>query len=337
MPFVTHKHTLVLAASLTAAAWQPPVLAQTLAASLFDARVAAGLPQAFELPRETDDERGPGVDQVVVEERLDTDVVYPDGSHAMTYTGTAGNHEAVFTRLGQTLSVSVFGQSPAVTTTIAHQGSGPVPDDVIVPSFTPSLRIDATRANHPPAELRFWIFLHDDAGESNYAKFHNWYVAWWVRDMEKTVKPGVPVKVVVKDHLPGVTDFDYRRGRRDESLFAFRSAADHYLYTLGDMPSALTKVMLFVGDRPANWDGAYGIALPRDTVAMTSGTGPRHGVAHEFGHTLNALHEHAETRFPCVTNMSGYAIGLFSCQIYSGQNDVQIREYVQKTVEREAD
>jgi hypothetical protein len=29
-------------------------------------------------------------------------------------------------------------------------------------------------------------------------------------------------------------------------------------------------------------------------------------------------------------------LSLFSCQIYSGQNDVQIREYVRRTVEREA-
>src|SRR4051812_26062373 len=101
MPFVTRKLTLVLAASLTATAWQAPILAQTPAASLFDAHVAAGLPKSFALPRETDDERGPGVDQVVIKARLDTDVVYPDGSHAMTYTGTAGSHEAVFTRLGE--------------------------------------------------------------------------------------------------------------------------------------------------------------------------------------------------------------------------------------------
>jgi len=338
MPFMTRKLTLVLTAGLTAAAWQPPILAHTPAANLFDAHVALGLPQAFALPRETDDERGPGVDEVVIKERLDTDAAYPDGSHATTYAGTAGSHEAVFTRLGPTLSVSVLGQSVEAGATIARHRSAPAPgqDDVIVPSFAQPARIHAALTDHPPAELRFWIFLHDDAGESNYAKFHNWYVAWWIRDMEKTVKPGIPVKVIIKDHLPGVTDFDYRQGRRDESLFAFRSAADGYLYEQGVMPSALTKVMLFVGDRPDNWKGAYGIAIPRDTVAMASGTGPRHGVAHEFGHTLNAQHEYAETRFPCVTNMSAYVPGLFSCQIYSGQNDVQIREYVQQTVEREA-
>ena len=79
------------------------------------------------------------------------------------------------------------------------------------------------------------------------------------------------------------------------------------------------------------------MALIRDTVAMASGTGPRHGVAHEFGHTMDARHEHAQTRFPCVTNMSAYTIGLSSCRIYSGENDLKIREYVRQTIERESD
>jgi hypothetical protein len=66
---------------------------------------------------------------------------------------------------------------------------------------------------------------------------------------------------------------------------------------------------------------------------MATGWGPRHIVAHEFGHLLDARHEYAETRW-CVTNMKDYTIGFVSCRYYSGRNDDQIRAYVRRTLER---
>lgn len=337
MQNLTRNNTLALSVCLLSAAWHPPALALSATATAFDRHVAIGLPQAFALPRQADDEHGPGIDQVVIEERLKTDVAYPDGSHATTYIGRANGQEAVFTRLGEVLSVSVL-DAPRATVATSHAvPPAPEGDDAILPTSMRPALADPRPAGTPQAELHFWIFLHDQAGESNYAKFHNWYIAWWIYDMEQTVTPGVPVKITIKDHLPGVTDFDYREGRAEDSLLSFRNAADSYLYRMGFSPSSLTKVMLFVGARPGNWGGAYGMALIRDTVAMASGTGPRHGVAHEFGHTMDARHEHAQTRFPCVTNMSAYTIGLSSCRIYSGENDLKIREYVRQTIERESD
>jgi len=332
--------TLGLALGLAVTSWHSAAVAQNSPASLFDEHVAAGLPRSFALPRPAGDERGAGIDQVVIEERLDTDVVYPDGSHATTYTGTANGVEAVFTRLGDTLSVSVFDeQAPSLGPARGVRRSpGAEPNDEIVLPAGMSAPTSSLLTNTPAArELQFWIFLHDQSGESNYAKFHSWYIAWWVQDMERTVKPGIPVKVIIKDHVPGVTDFDYHQGTDVQALAAFRSTADRYLYAMGATPSGLTKVMLFVNERPANWDGAYGKAFQGSTAAMATAAGPRHGVAHEFGHTLNARHEHAETRFPCVTNMSAYTPGLFSCRIYSGRNDVQIREHVWGELERHRD
>jgi hypothetical protein len=335
MPSRTPKH--LLAAALALAAWQPAAFAGSGPAEQFDQHVAPGLPQAFSLTRPADDERGTGVDQVVIQERLDTDVIYPDGRHATTYTGTANGVEATFTRLGNTLTLSVFDE-PAESAAATHRirRSTPETDDVIrAPAIGPSSlpRLDdAVQAS----ELQFWIFLHDEAGESNYGKFHGWYIAWWLRDMEKTVKPGLPVKVFIKDHVPGVTDFDYHKGSASQALLAFRNAADEYHYGFDRYGTGLRKNMLFVGERPANWEGDYGKAIQRDTVAMATGSGPRHGIAHEFGHTLDAVHEHGETRFPCVTNMKPYTPGLFSCKIYSGLNDERIREHVKQQMEREA-
>lgn len=316
----------------------PSLAAASPSAALFDKYMAAGLPQAFALPRSVDDERGQGVDDVIVEERLDTDVVYPDGSHATTYVGTANGEEATFTRIGDALSVSVFSETPplAAASLHAHGDALPGVDDVVAP---PAAALHApaspSLSNASPArELQFWIFLHDKSGESNYAKFHSWYLGWWVRDMERTVNPGVPIKVFIVDRVPGVTDFDYHQGTRGEALIGFRAAADNHLNRNGNMPSALRKTMLFVNEPAANWEGVYGLALQSDTVAFATGAGPRHGVAHEFGHTLNALHEYGETRFLCVTNMRPYIFGLHSCRIYSGRNDAQIRSYVQEVLRR---
>jgi hypothetical protein len=329
---------LALSAGLALAIWQPAAFAQSSPATLFDEHVAAGLPQAFSLPRLADDERGAGVDEVVIEERLDTDVVYPDGSHATTYTGTANGREATFTRIGDELSVSVFDEQaalPAAMQRVRRAIQPEAADAIDVPPALSAVTSSRLTATAPPRELQFWIFLHDLSGESNYAKFHNWYIAWWVRDMERTVKPGIPVKVIIKDHIPGVTDFDYHQGTSVEALAGFRTIATDYLWSIGSVPSQLTKTMLFVDERSANWSGAYGVAIPRNTVAMASGTGPRHIIAHEFGHTLDARHEHAQTRFPCVTNMSGYTVGLYSCRIYSGLNDELIRGHVREMVRLE--
>jgi hypothetical protein len=309
---------LGLAVGLALASWHTAAVAQSPPAALFDQRIAAGLPQEFSLPRPADDERGAGVDTVVIEERLETDVVYPDGSHATTYIGTANGREATFTRIGDAVSVSVFDDEATLPTDArrVRRAIQPEVDDAIdVPPAAPGAASSRLTAAAPPRELHFWIFLHDKSGESNYAKFHSWYIARWVRDMERTVKPGIPVKVIIKDHIPGVTDFDYHQGTSADALHDFNRIASDYLWRAGATPWQLTKTMLFVDERPANWKGAYGVAFQGKSVAIASGTGPRHVVAHEFGHNLGARHEYAQTRFPCVTNMSDYTLGLFSCLI----------------------
>jgi hypothetical protein len=338
---MTHiSSKLALAIGLAFAGWQTTVLAQSSSATLFDGYVAAGLPQAFALPRPADDERGEGIDQVVIEEKLDTDVVFPDGSHAMTYVGTSNGIEATFTRIGDDLSVSVSDErlEPTVSTGRIRRSAAPEMNDAITLPPSASKRafsLTAEPQTQAPRELQFWIFLHDQSGETNYAKFHNWYIAWWIRDMEHAVKPGIPAKVIIKDHIPGVTDFDYHRGEQvSTTLKELRKVADRYLESTGTKPTRIIKSMLFVDDVAVNWGSyTYGVALDGDTAAMASGTGPRHIVAHEFGHTLGALHRYAQDRFPCVTNMMGYITPRFSCRVYAGANDLQIRQHVKDALE----
>jgi len=319
---------LTIATGLLLASWHAFALAPSPSAAVFDEYVAAGLPRVFALPRPPDDPRGEGVDQVMVEERLDADVVYPDGTHAATYIGTANGIEATFVRLGDALDVSVFDDSAESKSPRRVRRSAVSEPDDVVSSTSPSLPAASALAAVPARELQFWIFLHDDSGESNYAKFHSWYIAWWIRDMERNIKPGLPVKVFVRDKIPGVTDFDYKPGAHHDVLKRFSKTADDYLKGQGIVPWRLTKTMLFIRERPASWDGIYGIADQGWTAAMASGTGPRHIVAHEFGHTLNAKHAYGELRFPCVTNMMDWVIPYHSCRIYSGINDDHIRNHV---------
>lgn len=328
---------VTLAIGLVLAAWQSPALAQSPITALFDEHVGAGLPQSFSLDRGPDDERGAGVDQVVVEEKLDADVVYPDGSHATTYIGTANGREATFTRIGDELNVSVLDESTHATPAGARtQHLLPQANDAIAPPATlDSSDSPSTSEGRRPKELQFWIFLHDESGETNYAKFQSWYLSWWLRDMERTVKPGVPLKVFIRAAVPGVTDFDYAPGTLDEKLVAFSQVADAYVKTENYQPSRLTKTMLFIDKLPENWPwNVYGIAFTDHTVAMASATGPRHIVAHEFGHTLDAMHELADTRAFCVTNMKDYTIGKASCQVYTKGNDQRIRDHVADALER---
>jgi hypothetical protein len=320
-----NSRMLPAALGLALAAWQPDALARPSSAALFDDYVSAGLPRAFTLPRPVDDERGQGVDDVIVEDRLDTDVVYPDGSHATTYIGTANGREATFTRLGDVLSVSVSDEP-----TMPEEPPRRVRRAVLQASSEGGV-VPSTAAR----ELHFYIFLHDNAGESNYAKFHNWYIAWWVRDMERTVKPGVPVTVHIKERIAGVTDFNYHGKTVSDMLSGFQRVAANYLTPTGAPESELRKTMLFIGDCPASWDGYYGYARLNGTVAMASGTGPRHGVAHEFGHTIGAVHEDAELRFGCVTNMRSWTPPFVSCKVYSKRNDERIRTYVREELQRQ--
>lgn len=335
---LSSKLAIAIAVGSGFASRQTASLAQSAPTTLFDNHVAGGLPQAFSLPRLADDERGAGVDHVVIEQRLVTDVTYPDGKHATTYIGTANGVEATFSRIGDELNVSVFDERPTIepSTRRVRRDVRAAMSDALLPPPSPDAPATARVAGSPvPQELQFWIFLHDQSGESNYAKFHNWYIAWWIRDMERTVKPGVPVKVVIRDHIPGLTDFNYHQGTSPgAALLQLREIADRYLESTGTTPSRITKAMLFVDEVAVNWGSyVYGVALDGDTVAMASGTGPRHIVAHEFGHTLGALHRYAQDRFPCVTNMMDYVIGRYSCRIYSGANDLQIRQHVKDALE----
>ncbi|QWT20373.1 hypothetical protein KPL74_21850 [Bacillus sp. NP157] len=179
--------------------------------------------------------------------------------------------------------------------------------------------------------LHVWIFVHDSAGETDAAKFMNWYVDWWIKDMETTVAPGVPITVSLRAHVPGLTDIDYQRGKEDDRLREFRNAGGAYARAEGGRADAMNKFVLFVGAPLANWpSGTYGTAAPTLDTAIASNHGHRFVFAHEVGHLLGATHEASEQRAFCTTNMGRMEFAKLGCYVYTKANDRKIRDYLQR-------
>lgn len=312
---------LAVSLILFATAWHAGATTADARVTTFDKHVSAGLPQAFSLPVED----GQTARRVLVARRLNSDVVLPDGNHATLYTGNVAGQEAVFSRTGETLNISV--DEPAEGKLTRSRRAAALANR----SPTPPENDDDPAG---PDALRFWIFLHDRAGEPDYAKFHHWYLGWWIKDMETAVRPGVAIKVILQANVPGITDLDCMNAKPEALYRELLVNARKYAEARGERPDRLTKYMLFVGDRPTRWrqEGTYGESEALRGVAMATGWGPRHIVAHEFGHLLDARHEYAETRW-CVTNMKDYTIGFVSCRYYSRRNDDQIRAYVRRALE----
>jgi hypothetical protein len=180
-----------------------------------------------------------------------------------------------------------------------------------------------------PDGLRVWLFVHDQAGETDSAKVLDWYAAPWVKDMAETVSPGLPVRVSLRSHVPGLTDIDYHAGSDAERIMEVANAGERHALSEGQPIGGLNLFVLLVGDVPGNWPtGTRGTSNPLRGTAIISNHGHRHIFAHEVGHLLGATHEAAESRPFCVTNMGGMTLGLLSCLYYTKANDENIRRYI---------
>lgn len=177
--------------------------------------------------------------------------------------------------------------------------------------------------------LHVWIFVHDQAGETDAAKFMDWYVDWWLKDMETTVVPGMPITVSLRSRVPGVTDIDYHRGNEIDRLREVRKAGAAHVKAAGGDVDALTKFVLFVGNPMASWPiGQRGVAAESLSAAIVSNQGHRFVFAHEVGHLLGATHEASEQRAFCTTNMGQMLIAKLGCYVYTKANDRKIRDYL---------
>ncbi|NID17085.1 hypothetical protein [Luteibacter yeojuensis] len=290
---------------------------------IFDTHAAGGLPSQFNLPTPAND--GTQAIRLIGELRAHLDT---GSGLGRMFLAEIDGRPGTIVRLGDTLDIAL------------------AEDDKDPPSASAGAPIDREyrRAGMPPLASRgkgatrkaaytpaldVWIFLHETAGENDHAKFLNWYVGWWINDLEENVKLEVPIRVSLRDNVPGLTDMDYDAGTDVERIGEVARRGAEHLQAYGVATTPLTKYVLFVDRPPSNWaSGTLGSAVPPYGAAIVSNRGHRHIFAHEVGHLLDATHELAERQFFCITNMMDNLIGAFSCKYYSEANNERIRRYV---------
>lgn len=294
----------------------------------FDASVARGLPQVVDLPLADGQ-----MQRVTVLERLHADIELPDGARAVVYAVQVDGHPATAIRTGDAVDI-MLDDTEDEAPTVARRAKRSLYDWGLFDRVYPAPAGDAPRLNDDPVDadqpLRVWVFIHDQSGETNPTRFLNWYISWWIKDIENHVAPGVPVRLILRSRVPGITDLDYHAMSAEDGIAELGERGSEYAQAQGVHPGILDKYLLAVGRRGDRWDGGpLGVAVPWTSAAMFSNAGHRHIFAHEVGHLLGATHEDAESKLFCDTNMKGNILARISCRDYSEANDSRIRHYIQ--------
>lgn len=317
---------LTLALALAAGAFALPAHAATLEATAFDAAVAGDIPSVFDLPYRDTQLR------VAALERLDIAIEGPDGRPGAMYLARIDGRPATLVRLGDALDVAFDDENGGVARTSSGgaralaRAAATDATDTYEPVAGPD-ELPEPDGIDDVASLDIWVYLHDNANENDHARFLNWYLTWWSDEMRRVV-PERPVRVFLKDHVPGLSDMDYQSGDVRSRLGEIVDAGDAYLESSGMPRSNYTLHVLMVGPTGGNWGSwVYGVALDKGRAAMVSNAGARHGVAHEIGHMIGARHEDSSW-FPCASSMAGYELLVVSCKRYTDANRANVRRYL---------
>lgn len=287
--------------------------------STFDAHANAALPTTFALPSP-----GGGEQRISLLEELGAEVEV-DGRRAAIFLAEIDGRPGTIVRLGDALDIALDEEAWELP-----RSGYAIDRESDAPSTAPAPPGAARKAAQTNAvDVR--IFLHDESGESDRAKFLNWYVVWWLKDMQENVTPGAPVRVSVHEHVPGLTDLDYHVGTIEDRIRDVARRGREFMGSWGDRVTPLTEYVLFVGSAGSTWKpGVVGGAVELAGAAIASRQGPRHVVAHELGHLLGARHEDAQRDLFCVTNMKDDTLTAGACKRYSDANKERIRRYVSR-------
>ncbi|TCV93991.1 hypothetical protein EC912_104187 [Luteibacter rhizovicinus] len=178
----------------------------------------------------------------------------------------------------------------------------------------------------PP--LTFHIFAHDDIPDSEAQRVHTRLLSWWLADMTDTVLRGWNIQARIHRHVPGVTDIRYGD---DRAYDRWKGSATRFAEREKLRINGWNKFMLLTGASP--YPGTSGIAQHEGDFALASVNANAAVVAHEFGHTLSAVHDDSKVRgsdaWWCETNMVPSASQIYrDCRAYSPENQERIRTYV---------
>ncbi|MBB3226254.1 hypothetical protein FHW69_000844 [Luteibacter sp. Sphag1AF] len=279
--------------------------------------------------------------ELVIESELDVGLRFPGDVPGKMYVATWQGQHAVVTRSGDHLDISVPAAEGVVVTGFDNESDVPHHVDTSLTfdkgqrqTTAPPASPSTSRAMNPRAsslpQITFWMFLHDDVLDVDRQHIHARYVAWWIADLAK-VLPSHRLWAIYSQQIAGVTDIPYGHTL---ALQDWTDAIDSWnTRERTPRPSATLdfKFMLITRDRTA--PGTSGQAWQGGEQAMASLNGRYSVIAHEFGHTLAAVHDDAEVRYasgwPCETNMIPVTSVLrANCYRYSAKNERNMRVHV---------
>lgn len=175
----------------------------------------------------------------------------------------------------------------------------------------------------PPPVLNIHFVLHEDV-EMDEAEFHNLHVAEWLGHMRGEVVPGQAIEIHIHRKLKGLESMQYGY---EGVLADWQRRAAPIVAQLGGPDDRATRMVLVVQGRPGPTQST-GMAFEGTPYAIVNARFP--GVVdHELGHTFGAVHDHAENRWPCSTNMSALSPDYAPCHVYTANNKALIREFLE--------
>ncbi len=188
------------------------------------------------------------------------------------------------------------------------------------------------RAEQPRLPIVLTLFLHDQLTEEEVANLGPDYLSWFIKDLVTIT--GRQVEVVLVRNKAGYTDFDYRLGDADKSLYEWDQRIIDYVIN-NRLPRGKRHKYLLItrNNLTLLTEGIAGLGKRSAIASLTA----YRTIAHEVGHLLGATHADGEFHataapLPCNTNMVAGEIFLIkNCYLYSEQSAQVIRNYLKDT------
>lgn len=182
--------------------------------------------------------------------------------------------------------------------------------------------------------LTVWAFVHDELSEISDEQLQKDYFDNWLIEMGEIVP--VPVKIIFRRQVAGLTDIDYRRLEPSASLSAWADAAFAWRRRHNSSGGLVdNKYLLLVREVLGHSDNETIAGLAYQTGHAAIASLKAYSTAgHELGHTLSATHEQSQVNFNgwfCETYMFPSRFGLRSnCYRYSDENRANIANYLKR-------